>query len=200
MYTQSWKDGEIDKAKLDYRNSLIELYNKDIEPSLTALESSLLEQHSDFDVDDPAWQATLKTLEMGGKDTPTNTTRQLVKRWEHNQPALEALQPIIKRLGIMYDGGLDKMRYNISEMFSQLQRDARDTFMSEDSSIFRFGVAVGKVATFEGVDFPLGNPFPSMIDKPSAVDLAPMTDAARAAAGLPPTPPRANSLGMAYIG
>lgn len=186
MYTQSWKDGEIAKAKLDYRNKLIELYNKDVEPSLTALESSLLEQHSDFDFEDPRWLATLKTVEMGGKDLSGDTIRQLVKPWAHNQPALEALQPILKRAGIVYDGGIDKMRYNISDTLSQLQRDARDTFLSEDSSIFRFGVAVGKVATFEGVDFPLGNPFPTMAGKPSTVDLGKVTDAARSAAGLPP--------------
>jgi uncharacterized protein (UPF0128 family) len=184
MYTQSWKDGEIDKAKLDYRNKLIELYNKEIEPGLTALESSLEEQHSEVDAE--ALQPTINILKTAGPEMDGETIRKLFIPFMHDQSALRVLQSTVKALGMKYDGGIDKMIYDIPATLSQLQRDARDAFLSGDISIFKFGVELGKLATFQGVDFPLGNPFPSRVSNPSTIDVNRVSDVARAAAGLSP--------------
>jgi uncharacterized protein (UPF0128 family) len=183
MYTQNWKDSEIAKAKLDYRNKLIELYNKEIEPGLTALESSLEEQYSEVDAE--ALQPTINILKIAGPDIDGETLRKLFIPFAHDQNALRVLQSTVKALGMKYDGGVDKMIYDIPATFSQLQGDARDTFLSEGSSIFRFGIQLGKVAQFEGVDVPWSDPFPSRkLDTSPTMDLDKVTDALRDAAGL----------------
>jgi hypothetical protein len=105
MYTAEYRDGEITKAKQAFRDKMVELYNKEVESSITNLGASLEEQHSELDLENPALQNALKMIEQGGQDLSGNTMRQLVKPFAHDQPTLEALQPIIKHAGILYDGG-----------------------------------------------------------------------------------------------
>jgi uncharacterized protein (UPF0128 family) len=192
MYTQSYKDSEIAKVKQTFQATMAELYNKEIDPGLTALESSIEEQYSEVDAE--ALQATINILKTSGTEMDGETLRKLFIPFAHDQNALRVLQSTVKALGMKYDGGIDKMIYDRSSMFGNLKSLARDTFQYQNSSIFKFGVEFGKLATFEGVSFPLGEPFPSMKNPPptdnaDAKDKT-MTDAARKAAGLPPEGPK----------
>ncbi len=186
MYTQSYKDSEIAKAKQAFRATMAELYNKDIEPSLTALESSIEEQYSEVDAD--ALQPTINILKTSGPEMDGETLRKLFKPFEHDQNALRVFQATVKALGMKYDGGISKRIYDSPSMFGNLKTLARDTFLLQNTSIFKFGVEFGKLATFEGVNFPLGDPFPSMKNPPPTGDAGAedgIVDAARKAAGLP---------------
>jgi hypothetical protein len=183
MYTASYKEGEIAKVRAAYQKTMQSL-QADVQTRLDELKVSLEEQHSELGLDNANWQNALKTIELAGKDLSGDTVRQITAQFAYDQPALRALQAVYKAKGLVYDGGIDAMIYDIPSTLNKLQNFARDAFSSENGSVFQFGVAVGKVANLEGVNFPLGNPFPSRIYEPSKIDVDGVIEAARAAAGL----------------
>jgi hypothetical protein len=85
---------------------------------------------------------------------------------------LKALRTVYKNNGILYDGGLDAMIYDPLTAYEKLIEFSFSALIQQ-GSLNTFSSAINRIATMEGIDFP------------KMIDDAGVTDATRAAAGLP---------------
>jgi hypothetical protein len=151
---------------------------------LEKLKGALLELNDQLDLTDPALKTALDLVKVAGSELSYADVAKINSSFVGNQPALRVLQAAYKAAGIKSDGGLDHMIYDPESAVGVLGQYAQAALV-QDGSVFSFGVAVGKIAKLEGVDFPEGNPFPSMVDQPFTGDLTRAAEAMRIAAGLP---------------
>jgi hypothetical protein len=184
-YTEQFREGKKQLAQNEYRAKSQALY-ADTQMQLVKLQDALLELHGSLDLSNPALKTALDLIKNVGQDLGAENILKINAQFANNQPALRILQSAYKAANVAYNGSLERQIYEPESAVQALGQYARAALLEDGYSPFRFGVEVGKVASLEGVDFPQGNPFPSMAGgEPSTVDLGKFTDAMRSAAGLP---------------
>jgi len=146
------------KIKQDYAAKMAGIY-EDLSPRLDELQASIQEAQSTLDLSDTALTNALKLIELGGKDLGVDNINKINQSFQGNQPALRALQVIYKARGLSYDGGIDKMVYDIEGSFNQLKGVAQATFLNQTASINSFASKVAKIASLEKFTFE-ANPDP----------------------------------------
>ncbi len=85
--------------------------------------------------------------------------RKIIEPFADNQSALKALQSVFRANGFSYDGGLDKMIYDIDGAVRNLQ-EASFGLAQGNVTINGFASQVAKVAEREGMEFD-ANPDPA---------------------------------------
>jgi hypothetical protein len=125
-----------------------------------------------LDLNNPAWQNTLKLIELSGAGISTETVLQINAQFANDQAALCVLRDVYKAKGVVYDGGLDKQIYDPVSSFDHLGEWAVHSLLQE-GSLNGFALAISKVASMEGIAFP------KMVDEVGS------DNAMRASAGLP---------------
>jgi hypothetical protein len=180
-YNEAYIQSQKDKALADLNLKYQELY-EDTQKQLDKLQGALEELHGSLEIS-PALANAVSIIKSIGPDLSTESKRKLNAQFAHDQASLLVLQEAYKSAGAKYNGGLDRQVYSISDQLENLKKRAYD-LSRQDISPFRFGVEVGRLATFEGVDFPQGNPFPTLAHVPSDVDLGVFEKTARNGAGL----------------
>jgi hypothetical protein len=183
-YNQEYIAAQKQTAATGYRAKNQMLYNNAM-TQLEKLQKALVELNSSLDLSDSSLANAVALIKAVGPELATEDKLKINAPFATNQPALKVLQAAYKSAGVVYDGSLDRQIYDPESAVQALGKHAEAALMG-DGSVFQFGVAIGKIATLEGVDFPLGNPFPSMAGEAPAVDLEKITKEARVAAGLPP--------------
>ena len=148
VYSADYITKQKEAAKQAYNAARAQAYES-LTSRLTELESAISERHAALDLNNPAWQSALSLLQAGVKDA--DTIRQINASFVYDQPALRALQQVYKKLEV-YDGGVDKMIYEIPSSFDKVRRAAEDTFTGQ-SGINYFASHVGKIASLEGFEF-----------------------------------------------
>jgi hypothetical protein len=181
-YNTEFLAGKKQKIQNDFLVTKRMLY-EDSKKQFEKLKTALLEFHSSLDLSDPALQTALELIKNVGNGLGYENVAKINAQFSGNQPALRILQAAYKAAGVVSDGGLDKQIYDPSSAITELDKFAYAA-LNQDGSVFKFGVAIGKIAALENVPFPEGNPFPSMVDKPSTVDVEKVMTTARDAAGL----------------
>jgi hypothetical protein len=139
-----------EKAQAEFTEAVRALYEP-VAVHIEELQEAINQRHAELDMSDPRWINTLKMIELGVSD-PT-TIQRLVGQFEHNQPALQALRDVMKAHKMPYDGGIDKMIYDVEGAFQGLKEAAYQTFLQGNTSVTAFASKVGKLAGLEGFQF-----------------------------------------------
>jgi hypothetical protein len=181
-YTPEYLAAKKQAVQNEYRAKNQALYT-DAQTQLEKLSGALTEIHGSLDLNDPALTNAVSLIKSIGSDLSFEDKLKINASFAGNQPALKVLQVAYKAAGVAGDGGLDSQIYDSDRAVQTLNQFA-NAALTQDGSVFQFGVEIGKIAKLENVDFPQGNPFPSMVNEPSEIDLNRAADAARAAAGL----------------
>lgn len=155
-YTDEYITGETQNIKQKYATALAGMY-PELEKDIDSLHTSIQQIQSELDLSDPAWPNALKMIELGVQNA--ETVVKINESFKHSQPALRVLQEVYRRQNVAYDGGIDKMVYDVDGSFDKLKALAKSTFIDQTTSITRFATEAAKIAKFEGFQFE-ANPDP----------------------------------------
>jgi hypothetical protein len=157
-YSEQYISERKEKIKSDYAAKLAG-FHQELTKDIDNLQASIQEMQSTLDLSDPAWSNALKLIELGGKDLTLETVNEINQSFLYNQPALRALQTVYRSRGVAYDGGIDKMLYNVDDEFNRVRQAAEATFKAQSAGINSFASQLAKIAKLEGYQFE-GNPDP----------------------------------------
>jgi len=152
-----------DQFSQDYINNLIQRETETENNALVSLTDKATR----------ALDKAKQAVEAGHADIKPEVARRLVNEFTGDQTALTMLQGILKAVGTSYDGGLDKMIYDVEDTFRQAGDAIRDHLTSQEGSLNYVAKRVAVIAKGEGCDFP-------EVFDPTEVDRA-----TRRGAGLP---------------
>jgi len=183
-YSTEYLEGLKAKVENEYKAQNQKL-NDDAQKQIEKLSGALGDLHGSLDLNDPALTNAVGLIKSVGPGLVFDNVLKINAHFASNQPALRILRDAYKSANFVSNGGLDEQIYNIEDAIQGLGRHTQSALIQGNESAFILGVEIGKVAKLEGIDFPQGNPFPTMSGIPSTVDVS----AARAAAGLPPKGP-----------
>lgn len=183
-YTPEYLASKKQAAIGEYRAKSQALY-ADAQKQLEKLSGALTEIHGSLDLSDPTLANAVSLIKSVGSGLSSDDKLKINAQFATNQPALKVLQAAYKSAGVVGDGGLDRQIYDPEVAVQVLDQYAQAALVGNSCSPFCFGVEIGKIAKLEGIDFPQGEPFPSMAgNTPATIDVNKASEAARAAAGL----------------
>lgn len=107
----------------------------------------------------PGLSNALRLIELGGQELGYENITKINQTFQYNQPALRALQSVYKNRGLKFDGGIEKMLYNVDDAFNRVRQAADATFKQQGAGINSFASQLAKIAKYEGYEFE-GNPDP----------------------------------------
>lgn len=170
-YTQDYKEKVLQDLKNKFAVRLQGIY-QDILSRLDQLKNLIHDRDSVLDLNNPALSAALILIDAIGEKMTFEQAVKINANFLHDQSALSAIQAAYKAKGMDNPGNIQAWIYNADSVIESLKRSAYESFM-QDGSINYFAVAVNKLATLEGTTIE------------AAPDQQGVTDAIRAAAGLP---------------
>jgi ElaB/YqjD/DUF883 family membrane-anchored ribosome-binding protein len=172
QFSQDYINGLVQREN-ENANSAYQSYQNKAEKALEKARRAVDDNHAITDLSDVRIDNAIKIIQASGSEIQPEVCRRLVNEFAGDQTSLTMLQGVFKAVGSPYDGGLDKMIYDVDSAFSQASESLRDHLLSQDGSLNYVARRVAVIANGEGCDFP------TEFD-PTEVDRA-----TRRAAGLP---------------
>lgn len=172
QFSQDYINNLIQRETETENNALMSLTDKATR-ALDKAKQAVEAGHAITDLDDVRLPNAIRIIQASGADIKPEVARRLVNEFTGDQTALTMLQGILKAVGTSYDGGLDKMIYDVEDTFRQAGDAIRDHLTSQEGSLNYVAKRVAVIAKGEGCDFP-------EVFDPTEVDRA-----TRRGAGLP---------------
>lgn len=150
-FTVEYQEDRRKEAGQNLAEGLQALY-EDVEKQAEKLQAALLDMHGQADLANPALTNALKIIELAGPELGGESIQMINAEFSGNQPSLRLLKAAYQAAGVVYDGGLDKMIYNLEDVGKVIIGQAKNSLLASGSLNTLAGV-VGKYAAYEGLEF-----------------------------------------------
>lgn len=150
-YASEFIDQKRRDENVRYKSVLQGLAEKII-VGLGELQKHISDSAAVLDLENPALSNALKIIEFAGNSLEFDQIQKINSNFEGDRASLAVIQKAYKAAGMLTDGGLDKLLYNIEATFENLRNGTIQALVQDDRGINHLISSFSKVAAREGVD------------------------------------------------